>query len=231
MTTCVRKDFINKGRHQGVSAIHVSFIATEAGIDGTVDEIIDDITCLLKTSGNTEALFVNANTQNTVWLVFEGDDPMRHQGVLTDIVSELFKRELFTPRIIIRCGAEYPIAEDLAKFIYDFHVRETYGGFIPESFGASFVILEIDIKLGTDTWENLVDSKAIFSYNYCAPNSYFLFDHDGGKMRWFEIDKIRESAVENDCEMPVLIRPTDELEPEELDKLLGEVFERGHYLG
>lgn len=231
MTTCVRKDFIETGRHKGSAAIFISFKATEAGIDGTAEDIVNEVDNLLKHSGNPDGSFVHSKSKMMYMLVFDGDDPMRHQDTMTDIMSELVKKELITPRIIVRCGAQYKIEEDMAKFIYDFHVRECYGGFVPDSYGAAFLMFEIDIKLGTKKYDDLINSEAVFSYMHCAPLSYYTMRHNGGKMRWFEIDKIEELGRENDFEMPMHICPTDDLDEEELDDLKGEIFHRGYYLG
>lgn len=132
MTNAVKKDFIKIGPHRGTAAIVLTMHDTETGLIDTVEDTISQMHNELKTECNPDGLFYHPVTKNCYFLVIDGHEPMQFQDTLTTLMSELVKTENFPVNILVHTGAQEPLTKDFENFMYDFHLKKMYGGFLPD---------------------------------------------------------------------------------------------------
>lgn len=222
MSKCVSKRTIKNGQFTGFPAIFVTLDAN--GIDCSVSELVDAIRDNAN-AGNANPM-VNLANKTVLWLVFDGDDPLGHQDLVTSIMSEMIERKYLTPRILFKTYANHMITEDFAKFLYDFHLRGTYGGFADDALGASYAVFEINLNVTKIATTPDLSPDIFMAYARYVSVSYYVVEHDGGGARWYSYDKAVEFIDEHECAAYVFIKPTSD-DAETNERVAAEALDRG----
>lgn len=207
-----------------------TFIWVTPSVSGfSVQEIADDIQFLLTTPYNENGTFLHPVSFHETHLCFFGDEPMQHQAVIRDLLTELSGRGNIPRYVLVETGGMAPMEDETHDLIVAFYMTSEFDGLVPDNRGRPEWCWEIIPALKVSNDDRKTTLKNLLGYNTINEMGYLSWKADGDDIIWYEINNFLDQLREVHLTWPVYISANEVSGGITESEIRDQIMERGFY--